>query len=147
MREFREYSEQGLAADTSLTLPFLRRQRSRQRVQLDNEEEAGLYLERGAVLRHGDKLISTDGYVIEIKSATEAISTIHCELAQGLAQVCYHLGNRHVNIQIGDGWVRYLQDHVLDDMIQNLGYKVISERAPFEPLPGAYMAGRRDHGD
>jgi len=147
VREFRGYSAPGLAVDASLTLPFLRRQRSRQRVQLDNNEEAGLYLERGAVLRHGDKLISTDGYVLEIKSATETVSTIHCELAQGLAQVCYHLGNRHVNIQVSDGWVRYLQDHVLDAMIRNLGYKVISEQAPFEPLPGAYMAGRRDHGD
>lgn len=147
MREFREYSAPGLAADASLTLPFLCRQRSRQRVRLDNDEEAGLYLARGAVLRHGDKLISTDGYVLEIKSATEAVSTIHCELAQDQAQVCYHLGNRHVKIQIGDGWVRYLQDHVLDAMIHNLGYKVISEQASFEPLPGAYMAGRRDRGD
>ena len=146
MREFREYSAPGVAADASLTLPFLRRQRSRQRVRLDNNEEAGLYLERGAVLRNGDKLISADGYVLEIKLATETVSTISCDLAQELAQICYHLGNRHVNIQIGDGWVRYLQDHVLDAMVRNLGYKVISEQVPFEPLPGAYQAGYGDHG-
>ncbi len=137
----------GEAADATLTLPHALRQRSRQRVRLDNGGDARLYLAQGTVLRHGDRLVSTDGLIVEVRAAAETVSTVRCGRARDQAQVCYHLGNRHVDIQIGEGWVRYLHDHVLDDMMSRQGYEVIVEQRPFEPLTGAYAAmgrGERD---
>jgi urease accessory protein len=58
-----------------------------------------------------------------------------------LARAAYHLGNRHVALQIGEGWLRYKHDHVLDEMLHGLGLKVAVEQAPFEPEAGAYHSG------
>jgi urease accessory protein len=61
-----------------------------------------------------------------------------------LARAAYHLGNRHVALQIGPGWLRYLHDRVLDGMVRELGLTVAGEQAPFEPEAGAY--GGDHHG-
>ena len=58
----------------------------------------------------------------------------------------YHLGNRHVALQIGAGWLRYQHDYVLDDMVRGLGLSVEAEQAPFEPEAGAYGSHSHDHG-
>ena len=58
--------------------------------------------------------------------------------ALSMARLCYHLGNRHVPLQIGPGLVRYLHDHVLDELVRGMGLAVLSEHAPFEPEAGAY---------
>jgi urease accessory protein len=55
-----------------------------------------------------------------------------------LARACYHLGNRHVPLQIESRRLRYLHDHVLDAMVLGLGLSVVVEDAPFDPEPGAY---------
>jgi len=55
-----------------------------------------------------------------------------------LARVAYHLGNRHVALQIGAGWLRYSHDHVLDELSRGLGAQLTIEQAPFEPEAGAY---------
>ena len=122
----------------SLTLPYDSRTKSRLRTQLDSGEEVGLFLERGTVLRGGDRLEADDGRIIGVVAAAEEVSTVHSSDAYTLARVSYHLGNRHVPLQIGAGWVRYLHDHVLDDMVRGLGLTVMVERAPFEPEGGAY---------
>ena len=124
----------------SLTLPFEKRQRSRQKIQLDNGDEAGLALPRGTVLKDGDQIIDDEGFVVEINSSKEAVSTVYSEISQSLARAAYHLGNRHVNLQIGTNWLRYQQDHVLDDMVRKLGLEVIVEKAKFDPELGAYHA-------
>ena len=64
-----------------------------------------------------------------------------------MARACYHLGNRHVALQIGEGWVRYQHDHVFDAMVTGLGLNVIVEQAPFEPEAGAYSQGHAHHHD
>lgn len=145
MRELTRLGAADTPADTSLTLPFEQRQRSRLRARLDNGEEAGLYLERGVILRHGDRLSGEDGFVVEIKAAPETVSTVHCSDPQLIARACYHLGNRHVALQIGSGWLRYLHDHVLDELVRGLGLEVSTEQAPFEPEAGAYHAGHHHH--
>lgn len=128
------------ATDLQLVLPFALRTKSRLRARLSNGEEAGLFLERGSVLRGGDLLKSDDDRIIEVVAAPEEVSTVHSDSAYQLARVSYHLGNRHVALQIGSGWVRYLHDHVLDDMVRGLGLTVIVEQAPFEPEGGAYSS-------
>jgi urease accessory protein len=84
--------------------------------------------------------------VIEIGAADETVSTVHSAQPRALARAAYHLGNRHVALQVGAGWLRYSHDHVLDEMLQGLGLAVTVEEAPFEPEAGAYHAdGEAEH--
>ncbi len=136
--------QKGLANDLtelSLTLPYEKRQKSRFRAQLNNGEEVGIMIERGSVLRDGDCLKSKDGTMVKIISADEEVSTVHCDNAFDLARAAYHLGNRHVPLQVGTTWLRYLHDHVLDEMVKGFGLTVKHESAPFEPEIGAYHTG------
>lgn len=131
-------------ADLRLVLPFDLRNKSRLRTSLDGEE-AGLFLERGTVLRGGDLLLADDGRVVEIVAATEQVSTVRAADSGTLARAAYHLGNRHIALQVGEGWLRYQHDHVLDDMVRGLGFTIVIEEAPFEPEAGAYGAGSHHH--
>lgn len=125
-------------ADTTLTLPLQSRIKSRLRVVLDNGEDAGLFLERGTTLKDGDLLMTEDGYQVEVKAADETVSIIRSDDPHLLSRACYHLGNRHVSIQIEPHSVSYLHDHVLDDMLRGFGLFVEVTEAAFEPEPGAY---------
>lgn len=125
-------------ADAQLVLPFELRQKSRLRTILSTGEEVGMNLERGYILRGGDQLLASDGRVVEVVAAPEAVSVVESDATVQLARGAYHLGNRHVSVQIGAGWLRYLHDHVLDDMIRGLGLPVRWATLPFEPEAGAY---------
>jgi len=128
-----------------LVLPFERRQKTRHRTRLSTGVEIGIQLARGTVLRGGDRLRAPDGTVIEVVAAPERVSTVRSRSLQELARAAYHLGNRHVALEVGDGWVRYLTDHVLDAMVEQLGLPVSREVEPFEPEAGAY-GGHAGHG-
>ena len=128
-----------------LVLPFELRQKSRLRARLASGLEVGLFLERGIVLRGGDLLLAEDGTVVEVVAALETVSTVRDTDATRLARAGYHLGNRHVPVEIGSGWLRYGHDHVLDDMVRGLGLSVVVEQAPFEPEAGAYGHSHADH--
>ena len=132
------------AADLQVVLPFESRNKSRLRTSV-NGEEAGLFLERGTVLRGGDLLLADDGRVIQVVAAPETVSTVRAGGSGSLARAAYHLGNRHVALQIGAEWLRYQHDHVLDEMVRGLGFTVDIEQAPFEPEAGAYGAGSHRH--
>lgn len=138
MRQLTDLCDRTLAASVSVTLDFDARRRSRLRTRLDDGTEAMLHLPRGTVLRGGDKLRAQDGCIIEVIAAAEAVSTVHAPDARLLARAAYHLGNRHVLVQVGEGWLRYSRDHVLDGMIRGFGLEVRAELAPFEPEAGAY---------
>jgi urease accessory protein len=131
--------------DVTLTLPFALRQKSRLLTRLDNNEEAKLFLPRGTVLRQGDLLRTTTGLIVRVEAAPEAVSTAITDDPLQLARVCYHLGNRHVPIQIGSGWVRYLRDHVLDTLVEVLNLQVKAENVPFEPEASAYDRHSHHH--
>ena len=131
-----------LVATARLTLPFELRQKSRLRCHLDDGEEVGLVLERGTMLRGGDLLLASDGRVVQVVAAPEGLSVVATDDAHLLARAAYHLGNRHVPLQIRPGMLCFLHDHVLDDMLRGLGLPVRFETLPFEPEGGAY--GRHD---
>ena len=126
--------------DVQLTLSFDKRQKSRLRVSLDNNEDAFLVLQRGTLLRNGDLLRADNGLIIEVRAAKEEVATASTEDTLLLARACYHLGNRHVPLQVGDGWLRLQRDHVLEDMVRSLGLDVCHEEATFEPEGGAYSS-------
>ncbi|OAJ94854.1 urease accessory protein UreE [Vibrio bivalvicida] len=121
-----------------LSLPIDSRIKSRLKVELDDGREAGLFLPRGHILRGGEQLKSQCGMIVEIKAAPEKVSSVYCSDLHLLTRVAYHLGNRHVPLQVEFGWVRYQHDHVLDEMVEGLGAKVTTEDASFEPESGAY---------
>ncbi len=136
--EISERLQHSTRIDATLTLPFELRQRSRLKASLDNGQPIGLFLPRGTVLRHGDLLRADSGLVVRVEAASETVSTARAKNPWLLARASYHLGNRHVALEIGQGWVRFLHDHVLDSLVRELGLTVTCELAPFEPEGGAY---------
>jgi urease accessory protein len=144
--EIHEKLESPAQSQTTLPLPFEIRQKSRFRAVLSDGTGVGVFMPRGTLLRGGDTLKAADGRVVQVEAAPERVSTATADDPLLLARACYHLGNRHVPLQIGAGWVRYLHDHVLDDMVHGLGLRVRSEEAPFEPEPGAYGGHSHAHG-
>ncbi|MDO9051259.1 MAG: urease accessory protein UreE [Methylotenera sp.] len=136
-----------LQPDDQLVLPFDLRQKSRLRVTLLSGKEAALMLDRGTILRGGDWLQAEDGSVVEVVAANQAVTDVTAKTPQALMCAAYHLGNRHVPLQVGDGWLRLEQDHVLNEMLVGLGMETVSKNAPFEPEAGAYGGGHRHHHD
>lgn len=124
-----------------LTLPFERRQRSRQRVVLDDGSEVQLLLPRGTVLRDGDLIGGAGVAAVRVRAAAEQVSVAASADAALLLRAAYHLGNRHVPVQISPGWLRYGHDHVLDELCRGLGLEVGIAQLPFEPEAGAYAGG------
>lgn len=122
-----------------LSLPIDVRVRSRARVTLDDGREAGLFLPRGHLLRGGDILKSEEGLYIEIVAAPEMVSTAIAQDVFTLIKAAYHLGNRHVPLQIEQFYLRYHHDHILDDMLRQMGLVVYVSQKPFEPESGAYQ--------
>ncbi len=130
------------APSGQLRLPFELRQKSRLRTKLVSGEEVALMLPRGEILRGGDLVSASDGRVIEVLAQPEKL--LHIESAQ-LAKLAYHLGNRHVPVQVGAGFLRIAADHVLEEMVKKLGATVGAVEAPFEPEGGAYASGGHSH--
>jgi len=124
-----------------LALPFDGRQKSRLRTQLESGEVVALALPRGEILRGGDLVTASDGRVIEVVASPEPLLHVECSNPAALARAAYHLGNRHVPVQVGEGFLRLGADHVLEEMLRKLGATVTSLDAPFEPEAGAYAGG------
>jgi len=140
MHRFTEKVGQATSAEVdSITLTYADRSRSRLRVTTDKGSAAGLFLPRGTILNHGDLLRGEDGLIVRVYAASETVSRASTSDPLRLSRACYHLGNRHVALQIGPDHVCYLHDHVLDDMVNSLGLTVEVIEAPFEPEPGAYQ--------
>jgi urease accessory protein len=118
-----------------LVLMFEQRQRSRLRAKADNGEVLSLILPRGKVVRGGERVRTLDGREVEIVAAPERLA--HIESSE-LARVAYHLGNRHVPLQVGPDFLRIAEDHVLEELARRLGARVSHVEAPFEPEAGAY---------
>jgi len=147
MLQITERLTAGEQHDDRLVLPFDRRQKSRLRVTLESGIEAGLFLERGTMLRGGDRLRGDDGRIVLIVAADEPVMRITAATTHQLMCATYHIGNRHVPLQIGEGWLILEQDHVLQEMLLGLGVTVTYQNAPFEPEAGAYGGGHRHHHD
>ncbi|WP_434583030.1 urease accessory protein UreE [Klebsiella sp. R390] len=134
------------ALTASVTLPIDVRVKSRIKVTLNDGRDAGLLLPRGLLLRGGDVLSNEEGSeFVEVIAADEGVSVVRCDDPFMLAKACYHLGNRHVPLQIMPGELRFHHDHVLDDMLRQFGLAVTFAQLPFEPEAGAYASESHGH--
>lgn len=133
-------------AEDEVALSFDMRQKSRLRVTLKSGREAALKMARGSILRGGDYLQSDCGVIIKVLAASQSVMKVTAHTAHALNRAAYHLGNRHVPLEIGDGWLLLEQDSVLKEMLLGLDVEVSDLQAPFEPESGAYGGGHR-HAD
>jgi len=141
MRKIVEKVASSVPATAAVTLEQCERQKSRGLLRLDDGSEAALLLERGTGLHAGDHLLADDGLVIAVRAAAEGLSIVTAQGPLELARAAYHLGNRHIAVQIGALRLAYLHDHVLDDMLRELGFEVGFSAEAFEPESGAYGHG------
>lgn len=135
------------AIDGELILPYELREKSRLRATLGNGEDVAVFTVRGTVLRNGDLLRGDDGRVVKVIAAAEATYRVDCATPHALLRCAFHLGNRHTQAQVGDGFLRIRKDPVLKDMLLGLNANVTEEHAPFEPESGAYGGGHHHHDD
>lgn len=129
-----------------LVLTYDQRKRGRLRATSTCRREIGLFLERGRTLCDGDLLAADNGVILRVRAANEHVSCAHTSDTLLLTRAAYHLGNRHVPLQIGSDTLVYQHDHVLDDMVRGLGLDVVVTDAPFHPESGAYHSHAHSHG-
>jgi len=130
----------------TVRLTFDARTKSRLLLRLDSGDQAALIVERGGVLRGGDRVRTQDGREVEIIAEMEPLLEAYSEDSVAIARAAFHLGNRHVSVQVMPNRLRFLNDHVLGEMVRGLGLRVTAMRAPFEPEGGAYGHGHAHGG-
>ncbi len=98
-------------------------------------------LPRGSVLRGGDVLVADDGSLLRVLAAPQPVLVVRPGAGFDLLRAAYHLGNRHVQVELRADRLSIEPDHVLGEMLQRMGLTVSAEQQPFEPEGGAYAAG------
>lgn len=130
---------QELKSDFILFLTAEERKRSQQRLSLENGMVIYLKLPRGTILKEGDILATEKGDIfLEIKAKSELVMTVISDNYLDLIKAAYHLGNRHIPLEITANYLRFNSDLVLEKMLIQLGLKVQQEIQPFYPEIGAY---------
>ena len=133
---------------TTVELDWDVRQKSRFDATDSDGRQLGVFLPRGTLVRGGDVLVAEDGSLVRVLAAPQAVLRItHCSqhgTPFDLTRAAYHLGNRHVPIELQPDHLKIEPDHVLADMLRAMHLIVNEQDLPFEPEGGAYAAG---HGD
>ncbi|MBD2097031.1 urease accessory protein UreE [Trichocoleus sp. FACHB-591] len=128
-----------IAVDLTLALTAEERARSRYQLATEAGQSVRLQLPRGTVLHHGDLLQAETGDVlVRIAAKPEPVLTVKAQTSLELLRAAYHLGNRHVALEITTDYLRLSPDPVLQSMLEHLGLQVSAEIAAFQPEVGAY---------
>lgn len=122
----------------TLSLTAEERTRSNYRFHTEAGQVLLLRLPRGIVLRDRDLLQSENGILVRIIAKPEPVLTVTAKNTLELLRAAYHLGNRHVALEITSTYLRLSADSVLQAMLEHLGLEVTAEIKPFEPEMGAY---------
>ncbi len=134
----------------TLTLDWDLRQKSRFDAEDSQGRRIGVFLPRGSVVRGGDVLLTHDGSLLKVQAAAQPVVRItHCPQHGSpfdLLRAAYHLGNRHVPIELQPDHLKIEPDHVLADMLRQMHLIVSAVNEPFEPEAGAYASGGHPHG-
>lgn len=128
----------------SVAIDFDHRHRRRIVLQTDAGEELLVDLPSATRLREGDGLLLDGGGVVRVVAAPEPLLEIHAQAPAELVRIAWHLGNRHLPIQLTGERIRIRADHVIAGMVRQLGGQVRAIDGPFDPEPGAY-AGSAAH--
>ncbi len=132
-------STSDLVPSSILALTAEERTRSRYRLKSPEGQEFGLHLPRGTILHEGDLLTSdTSEPIVRIVARSEPVMTVTAKHSLDLLRAAYHLGNRHVPLEISLDYLRLSPDPVLHSMLIQLGVEVSEEIGPFYPESGAY---------
>ncbi len=131
--------------DLTLPLTAAERTRSRHRVETSDGQPVYLHLTRGTRLKDGDRLQSEDGLVVRVLAKSEPVFTVTAHSILDLLQAAYHLGNRHVPLEITSTYLRLSPDSVLRDLLIHRGLQVMEEVQPFQPETGAYSETGHSH--
>jgi urease accessory protein len=134
------------AVDARIVLSHAQRDKGRLKISADNGREVRIFLDRGKPLQVGEYLRTQCGKTLQVEGAIEDVTLARCDDWETFAKACYHLGNRHVKVQVGERWLRILPDHVLEDMLQQMGLTLVREQQVFVPESGAYNTQSHDHG-
>jgi len=133
----------------SLSLDWDVRQKSRFEATDANGRQLGVFLPRGTVVRGGDVLVADDGSLIRVEAALQPVLRITTCSEHGtpfdLTRAAYHLGNRHVPIELQPDHLKIEPDHVLADMLRAMHLTVVAMDDAFEPEGGAYASHGHDH--
>jgi urease accessory protein len=121
--------------------------RHRRRILLATEAGVDILLDlaQATRLRHGDALRLEDGSLVRVDARPEELLDIHVHDEDDLVRIAWHLGNRHLPVQLLHGHIRIRADHVIEEMVEQLGGHVAHVKAPFDPEEGAYAAGGHGH--
>lgn len=134
---------------TTVELDWDVRQKSRFDATDSKGRQLGIFLPRGSVVRGSDVLVAEDGSLIRVLAAAQPVLVITpCAQHGGafdLTRAAYHLGNRHVAIELKPDHLKIEPDPVLADMLRAMHLTVREESAAFEPEAGAYASGGHDH--
>ena len=113
--------------------------------------QLGIFLPRGTLVRGGDVLVAEDGSMVRVIAAAQAVLRVTTCTAHGspfdLTRAAYHLGNRHVPIELKPDHLKIEPDHVLADMLRAMHLIVNDVSEAFEPEGGAYSAGAHSHAE
>jgi urease accessory protein len=126
-------------------IDFDRRHRRRILLTTEGGAEVLLDLPHAVRLRHGDGLRLDDGGTIVVCARPEPLLEIHAHDDGELVRIAWHLGNRHLPVQLCGNRIRIRSDHVIREMVEGLGGHVDAIEAPFDPEPGAYAGGAHHH--
>lgn len=127
-----------LEADSKILLTHEQRTKARFKTVAEDGEEVRIFLDHGKVLQVGECLHTKCGKTLRVDGAVELVAKASCSDWHSFARACYHLGNRHTKVQVGDLCLRMTPDHVLEEMLVGLGLSVVHEHAVFIPENGAY---------
>jgi urease accessory protein len=137
-------SWRGAPADT-VVLEFDDRHRRRLAMTGTRGLEFLLDLPETVALRGGDALLLEDGRLIEVVAAPEPLIELRGVDPRQMVRLAWHLGNRHLPVQIAGKHLRIRRDHVIEEMVKGLGASVIEIEAPFDPEGGAYVSAGHHH--
>ena len=122
----------------SVSLTYDQRIKGRLKTVCDDGTPLGLFIERGRMLLQGDLLVAKTGEIIMVRAVAETLICASTKNSITLAKVCYHLGNRHVPLEIKSNKLFFQPDHVLENLCREWSLEVDSVRVPFNPESGAY---------
>jgi urease accessory protein len=132
-----------------LALDWDLRQKSRFEAHTPEGQRLGIVLPRGSVIRGGDVLVAEDGELFRVIASPQPVMEVRPCATHGrpfdLVRAAYHLGNRHVPLQLSPEWLRFEPDPVLADMLRQMHLTVTDTEAEFEPEGGAYASSRDGH--